>query len=181
MKNLFFVACAVIGISLSSCQKGAKVIPVPKTVFTATIDGKTEDFTFNDTVRSIGPNGLYISGMNQATNDHIMLYAGASGETFALGTYVTEGPGGVGNAQVFYRDGSVSPGANGYGGYYYTYNNYLGVDYSGSITYTTVTDSLVKGTFSGFVVSENSVVGATALSAKNVTDGKFTIYIRQQP
>lgn len=181
MKNLFIVAIAFIGISLSSCQKGAKVVPSLKNSFTATIDGKSEDFTFNDTVRTVGTNGLYISGMNQATKDHIMLYAGASGETFTAGTYVTEGPGGAGTAQLFYRDGSISLGANGYGGYYFTYNNYLGVDYSGSVTYTTVSDSLVKGTFSGLVVSENSVVGATGLEAKNVTDGKFTIYIRQQP
>lgn len=181
MKNLVLTITAIIIISISACTKAAKVIPSGNT-FSATVDGKTEEFTIGDTVRVTGTSGIYIAGFNPVNQDKVMIFAGNSGGVLSPGTYYTDSLGvSPKGAQLLFRDGSVSPGTNGYGGYYYTYNSYQGVDYSGSVTFTSITDTLVKGTFTGSLVAENSVAGATGLATRSVTNGKFSIYIKTQP
>jgi hypothetical protein len=180
MRNLAFITLAVIVIGISACNKTVKIPPVSGNTFSATIDGKTEEFT-SDSVRLNGTSGIYLSGKNPANNDQVMLYAGNSSGVFAPGTYYSDSTGVTPKgSQVFYRDGSISLGANGYGGYYYTYFNYKGIDYSGSVTFTTITDTLVKGTFTGSLIAENSVAGATGVDTRTVTDGKFTIYFKSK-
>lgn len=181
MKNLLLIILAITTISIAACTKAAKVIPSGNT-FSAIVDGKTEEFTIGDTVRVTGTSGIYIAGFNPENQDKVMIFAGNTGGAFAPGTFYSDSIGvSPKGSELLFRDGGVSPGANGYGGYYYTYNSYQGVDYSGSVTFTTITDTLVQGTFTGSLVAENSVAGATGLATRSVTNGKFSISFKTQP
>ena len=177
MKKLSLVAACSI-LLWYSCIKSNKSDLTPDANISATVDGVNENFTLNDSVSYDGTYGVYIAGTNPVNKDRIILYPWKVDGTLDPGTYWSDSLGmpNARSAQMMLIDNRDSTKyANT--GPYYTFKNYRDVDYSGSITITAVTDSVIQGTFAGSVVLVKAVVHGTEPASKTITNGKFNIKI----
>ena len=173
MKKILIFS-AFIAIVSASCSNSNKSIIAPSSTnkFSATIDGVHQTFDSKDSIRLIGSTGIYLSGTNDTTSNKILLYINSSTK-LDTGTYVSTYPAAK-SLQLFY---GVGPGYT-VDNLYYTYDIFQGASFDGTLTVTAVSNTNVKGTFSGKVVLESSALTATPLS-KTITDGKFDLTIAQ--
>ena len=166
---------ALIAIIFTSCISKAKVDPIkPVTsdTISATIDGVNESFNSQDTTRYYSANGLYLSGTNADNADKMILILGSTGNGIDTGTYnsVYGGPKG---SQILYGVGPGNTATN----YYYTYDISGGASFDGIVKVSSISSSNIKGTFSGTVVQESSVLTANPVT-KTITNGKFNLIIK---
>ncbi|HZX58439.1 MAG TPA: hypothetical protein VFE54_06925 [Mucilaginibacter sp.] len=172
MKKLILIVTC-FGLILLSCHKAVVVTPEYNGI-SATINGKYQTFNALDSVRVAGTTGLYVTGSNDTTSDKIMLFfANVSGNPIAPGTYTTTTAGGN-TLQMLY---GVGPGYT-FDNYYYTYHITDGPAYDATLTVTAVDSTSIKGTFSGTVVLESSILDTGARPTKTITNGKFNLKIK---
>ena len=98
---------------------------------------------------------------------------GSTGSSIDTGTYVSTYPAAKG-LEILY---GVGPG-NTENNYYYTYDISGGASFDATVKVTSVTSSNIKGTFSGTVVLESSVLTASPVT-KTISNGKFNLKIKQ--
>lgn len=172
----FLLFTAFIATVFASCVSKAKVDPIKPPfadTISATVDGVNESFNSLDTIRYNNPNSLYFSGTNADNADKMILILGSTGSSIDTGTYnsVYGGPKGL---EILY---GVGPG-NTANNYYYTYDISGGASFDAIVKVTSVTSTNIKGTFSGTVVLESSVLTASPVT-KTITNGKFNLAIKQ--
>jgi len=170
-KLLFFIACILPW--LNSCTKKASTKAVtPPTLsyaITANIDGKEETFDSGDSVRNIGTTGVYITGVNDTTQDRIALYAYNYTTNLTTGTYTDTTKTGLSQSQIlFYPAGDQT-------NYYYSYYAPTAYVYPSFITISTLPGSNIQGTFNGNMVLVSYISGSAGLSTKTITNGTFNI------
>ena len=165
MKKLLLLSLGAI-LTICSCinKTNKPVDPAVKNSFTATVDGVPETFNFKDSIRTIGTRGIYITGANETTSDKIMLFL--SGNSLGTGTYSSA----AGGLQMFYGAG---PGYT-FDNYYFTYDS----SSVATVKLTSIDSTGVKGTFSGSVVLEASVISSGSRPIKTITDGKFDLTLK---
>lgn len=167
-KLLFFAVC--IAVFWCSCAKSNKSTIAPSNSFSAKIDGVSETFTFRDTAQNTNPAFLYIAGVNEVTSDRVMLVL-ISPTAIVPGTYSSHSANSSGLEMMY----GIGPGYT-YNNYYYTYDIHNGPTFEGTITITSIDKNGVKGTFSGNLVLEASVVADSGTyQSKNITEGQFDL------
>jgi hypothetical protein len=167
----FFLLSACILMGLYSCTKKGRIKPkTPLTyAITATIDGKEETFDSGDSVRNIGTTGVYITGVNDTTQDRIALYAYNYITDLTTGTYSDTTKTGLSQSQIlFYPSGDQN-------NYYYSYYAPTAYIYMSFVTITALPGNSIQGSFNGSVVLANYISGTAALSSKTITNGTFNI------
>jgi outer membrane murein-binding lipoprotein Lpp len=173
----FLLFTALIATVFASCiSNKAKVDPLKPAAadtISATIDGVNESFNSLDTTRYNSPNSLYLSGANADNADKMILILGSTGSSIDTGTYVSTYPAAKG-LEILY---GVGPGYTP-DNLYYTYDIIDGASFDAIVKVTSVTSSNIKGTFSGTVVLESSVLTASPVT-KAITNGKFNLAIKQ--
>ncbi|HTK19897.1 MAG TPA: hypothetical protein VL442_10305 [Mucilaginibacter sp.] len=172
MKKLLLFSAFIIFV-LASCSNSNKstIAPTSASKFSATIDGVHQTFDSKDSVRLINTAGIYLSGTNDTTSNKILLYI-ISNTKLDTGTYVSTYPAAK-SLQLFY---GVGPGYTA-DNLYYTYDISQGASFDGTLTVTSLSSTSIKGTFSGKVVLESSIL--TTPQSKTITDGKFDLSIAQ--
>ena len=168
MKRLLFLSACFV-IFMASCQVHNDALVAPTSTITATVDGVNESFNSNDTVRSIGSTGMYVSGTNAANSDKIIFILGSS-NGLDTGKYSSTAATNNG-IQVLY---GVGPGYTA-DNYYYNYNISGGPSYDGTLTITSISSTRVQGTFSGTLVQESSVFSTGIRLTKTIANGKFDL------
>ena len=157
-------------VALYSC---GKKIDDPKRVdfaMSAVIDGKFESFNSGDSVRAIGTNGVYITGVNDTTSDRIAFYVGDTQNGFGPGVYTTDTTGtNIRSSQLL-----MYP-ASDYTHYYYSYYIKGTYNFTSTVTITSVDSTNLQGTFSGNIVSVDYIIGTSGLKNKVITNGQFNI------
>ena len=169
MKTLLLLAlCSVV--ALYSCTKN---LNDPKRItyaMSATIDGKYETFTSGDSVRAIGTNGVYITGVNDTTSDRISMYLGDTQNGFGPGVYTTDtASGNIRSSQMLFFPASDNTH------YYYSYYIKDTYNFMSTVTITSVDSTELKGTFSGNIVLVDYISHTAALKNKVITNGQFNI------
>ena len=168
MKTLLLLAfCSVI--ALYSC--GKKIDDPKRLTFamSANIDGKYETFTSGDSVRLIGTNGAYITGVNDTTSDRIAIYVGNTRDGFGPGIYTDTTTNNIIGSQIL-----IYP-ASDYTHYYYSYYIKGTYNFTSTVTITSVDSTNLKGTFSGNIVLVDYIGGTAPLKNKVITNGQFNI------
>jgi hypothetical protein len=169
MKTLLLLALCCIAM-LYSCTKN---LDNPKRLtyaMSAIVDGKYETFTSGDSVRAIGTNGVYITGVNDTTSDRISMYLGDTQNGFGPGIYTTDtASGNVRSSQLL-----LYP-ASDYNHYYYSYYIKNTYNFTSTVTITSVDSTELKGTFSGNIVLVDYISHTAALKSKVITNGQFDI------
>jgi len=165
MKKLLLLSLVAM-LTIYSCtsKTDRPIDPIVKNSFTATVDGVPETFNFKDSIRTIGTTGIYVTGANETTSDKIMLFL--SKDPLAAGTYSSA----AGRLQMFYGAG---PGYT-FDNYYFTYDS----SSEATVNLTSIDSTGVKGTFSGSVVLEASVISSGSRPIKTITDGKFDLTLK---
>ena len=168
MKTSFLLALCCMAL-LYSC---GKKIDDPKRVdfaMSAVIDGKFETFNSGDSVRLIGTNGAYITGVNDTTSDRIAMYVGNTQNGFGPGVYTDTTKNNVMSSQIL-----LYP-ASDYTHYYYSYYIPGTYNFTCTVTITSVDSTNLKGTFSGNIVLVDYISHTAALKNKVITNGQFNI------
>jgi outer membrane murein-binding lipoprotein Lpp len=174
--KIFLLFSALIAIVFASCVSKAKVDPIKPAfadTISATVDGVNESFNSLDTTRYNSANSLYLSGANADNADKMILILGSTGSSIDTGTYVSTYPAAKG-LEILY---GVGPGYTE-NNLFYTYDIIGGASFDATLKVTSVTSSNIKGTFSGKVVLESSVLTANPVT-KTITNGKFNLAIKQ--
>jgi len=174
MKKILLLPALSV-IVFASCVGKAKVDPIKPAfadTISATIDGVPENFNSFDTIRYNNPNSLYFSGTNADNADKMILILGSNGNSIDTGAY-TSVYGGPKGSEILY---GVGPG-NTANNYYYTYDISGGASFDAIVRVTSISSSNIKGTFSGTVVQESSVLTASPV-IKTITNGKFNLAIK---
>jgi hypothetical protein len=175
MKKLLLFS-ALIAIVSASCVSKAKVDPIKPPfadTISATVDGVNENFNSLDTTRYNSANSLYLSGANADNADKMILILGSTGSSIDTGTYNSV-YGGSKGLEILY---GVGPGYTP-DNLYYTYDITGGASFDATLKVTSVTSTNIKGTFSGKVVLESSVLTANPVT-QSITNGKFNLAIKQ--
>lgn len=174
MKKLpiFAVFIAIVFASCIGKTKVTPVIPPAADTISATIDGVNETFNSHDTIRYNNANSLYLSGTNAGSSDKMVLILGNTGSNIDTGTYVSTYPAAKG-LEILYGVGPGSTADN----VFYTYDISGGASFDAVLNVTSVTGTNIKGTFSGKVVLESSVLTANPVT-KTITNGRFNLIIK---
>jgi hypothetical protein len=169
MKTLFLLTLCSI-VMLYSCTKNIDDPKRTTYAMSAVIDGKYETFTSGDSVRAIGTNGVYITGLNDTTSDRISIYLGDTQNGFGPGVYTTD------TASGYIRSSQITMyPASDYNHYYYSYYIKGTYDFKSTVTVTSVDSTEIKGTFSGNIVLVDYISGSGGLKNKVITNGQFNI------
>jgi hypothetical protein len=162
----------LITIVLASCSKTNKSTIAPEAAISATIDGVNMTFNSKDSVRTVGSTVIYLAGSNDTTSNKIMIYI-INPSKVDTGTYSSNAPDSR-DLEILY---GVGPG-NTPDNVFYTYDIADGASFDATLKVTSVTSTNIKGTFSGKVVLESSVLTANPVT-KTITNGKFNLAIKQ--
>ena len=182
MKKLsLIIACA--GLLLCACisNKQLDVTPATQPNILSTLDGATENF-IADSVETNGTISILIWGTDRSNKDQIRLELLKMDDTVDVGTYGVDSLGtpGVRNGQIMItdnRDSTLNP--NTTGPYYTAGTGPTNARYPGTITLTTLSDTLLKGTFSGIIACEKQIVLLqTPVATKTVTNGSFSVRLK---
>jgi hypothetical protein len=180
MRKIFILPInLLLVITITSCKKvssgstlNTNIVDSSSSTITATINDTSYSFNTQIIIEadsSINSTFLLIEGFNSDTTSNIILVLNSGARSHITDT-------------VF----NVNTGTNN-GGFTYIPNLKMSPEYEGaadsnpaSITVTSITDSIIQGTFQGNIYLKDSVsanVGDSTLSYKTVTNGKFNVKV----